>query len=112
MFPPERYYGMHFVSGGVSRDFLILPPRLLSALTGSMVVRMTISIYFGFLARHLTRPPPATVFIEVLQFWIPPTPREIRLKDPHAKVAPTRDQKALSVFIQLIHTINTINSNY
>ena len=32
-------------------------------------------------------------------------------KDPHAKVAPTRDQVALSVFIQLIHTINTINSN-
>ena len=31
-------------------------------------------------------------------------------KDPHAKVAPTRDQKALSIFIQLNHTINTIYS--
>jgi hypothetical protein len=35
----------------------------------------------------------------------------VALKDPHAIPAPTRDQKALSVFIQLIHTINTINSN-
>ena len=35
----------------------------------------------------------------------------VAFKDPHAKVAPTRYQVALSVFIQLNHTINTINSN-
>ena len=38
--------------------------------------------------------------------------REARgLKDPHAIPAPQRYQVALSVFIQLNHTINTINSN-
>jgi hypothetical protein len=35
----------------------------------------------------------------------------LSIKDPHAKVAPTRDQKALSIMIQPNHTINTINSN-
>jgi hypothetical protein len=34
------------------------------------------------------------------------------LKDPHAKVAPNRYQRALSVPLQPNHTINTIYSKY
>lgn len=56
MFPPERYYGMHFVSGGVSRDFLILPPRLLSALTGNGCENDDLDFYLFW----LPRPPPDT----------------------------------------------------
>ena len=55
---------------------------------------------------------PYLMFDEVTDFSVsPPVFKHQLLKDPHAKVAPNRCQRALSTPLQPNHTINTINSN-
>ena len=70
------------------------------------------------LVQYSTPPYTAVPYIEVIQFWIPPTPREIRLKK--LNVSPTLYCNVLSLTVYFIgmlmyrqnHDLNSHSSPY